>query len=91
MLRADSRNRIFLAAAITLAALLLRAHNLDWGFPVYFPNPSVVEMMEDTGEKVIETGADMGVAIDGDGDRLGITDEQGQVVWPDRILILLSR
>jgi phosphomannomutase/phosphoglucomutase len=65
--------------------------NLDWDFPIYFPNPSLVEMMEDTGKKVVETGADMGLAIDGDGDRLGITDEQGQVVWPDRFLILLSR
>jgi len=65
--------------------------NLDWDFPVYFPNPSLVEMMEDTGQKVVETGADIGLAIDGDGDRLGITDEQGQVVWPDRFLILLSR
>jgi phosphomannomutase/phosphoglucomutase len=65
--------------------------NLDWDFPVYFPNPSLVEMMEDTGNKVVETGADIGLAIDGDGDRLGITDEQGEVVWPDRFLILLSR
>jgi phosphomannomutase/phosphoglucomutase len=48
-------------------------------------------MMEDTGKKVVETGADIGLAIDGDGDRLGITDEQSQVVWPDRFLILLSR
>jgi phosphomannomutase/phosphoglucomutase len=65
--------------------------NLDWDFPVYFPNPSLVEMMEDTGKKVVETEADIGLAIDGDGDRLGITDEQGHVVWPDRFLILLSR
>jgi phosphomannomutase/phosphoglucomutase len=65
--------------------------NLDWDFPVYFPNPSLVEMMEDTGKRAVETGADMGLAIDGDGDRLGITDEKGQVVWPDRFLILLSR
>ncbi len=65
--------------------------NLDWDFPVYFPNPSLVEMMEDTGRKVVETRADIGVAIDGDGDRLGITDERGQIVWPDRFLILLSR
>lgn len=65
--------------------------NLDWDFPVYFPNPSVVEMMEDTGKKVVETGANIGLAIDGDGDRLGVTDDQGNVVWPDRFLILLSR
>jgi phosphomannomutase/phosphoglucomutase len=65
--------------------------NPDWTFPHYFPNPALVEMMEDTGKKVIETGADIGFAIDGDGDRLGVTDEQGQVIWPDRYLILLAR
>lgn len=65
--------------------------DLDWGFPHYYPNPALVEMMEDTGKKVVESGADIGFALDGDGDRLGVTNEQGQVVWPDRYLILLSR
>lgn len=64
---------------------------LDWNFPVYSPNPSKVEMMEDTGKKVVEVGADIGIAIDADGDRLGVTDDQGEVIWPDRYLILLSR
>ncbi|MFQ6100134.1 MAG: phosphomannomutase/phosphoglucomutase [Anaerolineae bacterium] len=65
--------------------------DLDWSFPHYFPNPSLVEMMEDTGKKVVESGASVGFAIDGDGDRLGAADEQGKVVWPDRYLILLAR
>jgi len=65
--------------------------NLDWDFPVYFPNPSLVEMMEDTGQKVVETGADIGLAIDGDGDRLGAVDEQGNIIRPDRLLILFAR
>jgi len=65
--------------------------NLDWTFPRYSPNPSQVEMMEDTGKKVVETGADLGIAIDADGDRLGLTDEKGETIWPDRWLILLSR
>jgi phosphomannomutase/phosphoglucomutase len=65
--------------------------DLDWNFPHYYPNPALVEMMEDTGKKVVEAGADIGFAIDGDGDRLGVTDEQGQVIWPDRYLILLAR
>ncbi|MCL5676180.1 MAG: phosphomannomutase/phosphoglucomutase [Patescibacteria group bacterium] len=65
--------------------------NLDWTFPHYNPNPSSVEMMEDTGKKVTETGADLGIAIDADGDRLGLTDEKGQTVWPDKWMMLLSR
>lgn len=64
---------------------------LDWAFPHYFPNPASVEMMEDTGKKVVEEKADIGFAIDGDGDRAGVTNERGEVVWPDRYLILLSR
>lgn len=64
---------------------------LDWNFPHYSPNPAKLEMMEDTGKHVIQVKADIGIAIDADGDRLGITDEKGQIIWPDRYLILLAR
>ena len=63
----------------------------DLKFTHYFPNPALEEMMHDTGQQTVKNHADLGVAIDGDGDRLGITDELGQVVWPDRYTILLSR
>ncbi len=63
----------------------------DPSYPHYVPNPANVEMMEDTGRKVVAEGADVGVGIDADGDRLGITDEKGQTIWPDRWLILLAR
>ena len=65
--------------------------NLDPTYPHYTPNPADVNMMEDTGRIVREQGADFGFAIDGDGDRLGLVDEKGEVIWPDRYMILLSR
>ena len=63
----------------------------DLEFKHYFPNPSQEKMMHDTGTNAVKFHADLGLAFDGDGDRLGVTDECGQVVWPDRYLILLSR
>ncbi len=63
----------------------------DPAYPHYTPNPAQPEMMEDTGKKVREEGADLGFAFDADGDRLGLVDEKGANVWPDRYLILLSR
>ena len=65
--------------------------NPDPTYPNYVPNPANVEMMEDTGKQVVLNKADIGIAIDADGDRLGITDEKGQTIWPDRYMILLSR
>lgn len=65
--------------------------NPDPSYPKYTPNPAEVEMMEDTGDKVREMEADFGFAFDGDADRLGLVDEKGQNIWPDRYLILLSR
>jgi phosphomannomutase/phosphoglucomutase len=63
----------------------------DLEFKHYFPNPSLEQMMQDTGEQTIRHKAEIGLAIDGDGDRLGTTDEKGNIVWPDRYMILLSR
>ncbi len=65
--------------------------NLDPSYPHYTPNPAELIMMEDTGRVVIENKAQVGIAIDADGDRLGVTDENGEIVWPDRYMILLSR
>lgn len=65
--------------------------NLDPTFPHYPANPSVVEMMEDTGAHVKSSGSAIGVAIDADGDRLGITDEHGATIWPDMYMIPIIR
>lgn len=65
--------------------------NIDTTFPNHEPNPTLPEASEALGAKVKETGADVGFGYDGDGDRLGMVDELGRVVWPDQALILLSR
>jgi phosphomannomutase/phosphoglucomutase len=63
----------------------------DPSYPNYVPNPANVEMMTDTGKQVVKNGCDIGIAIDADGDRLGVTDEKGEIIWPDRYIILLAR
>jgi len=63
----------------------------DLEYKRYFPNPSKKEMMDDTGEETVKHKAEIGFAFDGDGDRLGITDENGQIIWPDRFMALISR
>jgi phosphomannomutase/phosphoglucomutase len=65
--------------------------NPDPTYPNYVPNPANIEMMADTGRQVVAHRCDAGIAIDADGDRLGVADEKGQTIWPDRWLILLSR
>jgi phosphomannomutase / phosphoglucomutase len=64
---------------------------LDPTYPHYTPNPADEAMMKDTGRIVCDNSAQIGIAIDADGDRLGITDEMGEIIWPDRYMILLSR
>lgn len=64
---------------------------LDATFPHYPANPSVVEMMEDTGAHVLSYQCDIGIAVDADGDRLGVTDEKGKTLMPDQYMLLLTR
>lgn len=65
--------------------------NVDPSYPNYTANPDGTAMMEDTSKQTIKSSCDLGFAFDGDGDRLGLVDEKGNIVWPDRYMILLSR
>ena len=64
---------------------------VDATYPHYTANPDGSAMMEDTGAQTIKNNCGIGLAFDGDGDRLGVVDEKGAVIWPDRYMILLSR
>ena len=63
----------------------------DGTFPNRPPNPALAENLADLGKIVRRTGARLGVAFDGDGDRVGFVDEQGQPVDNDDIIVLLGR
>ncbi len=63
----------------------------DPTYPNYTPNPDGTAMMDDTGKQTVDNKCYLGFAFDGDGDRLGLVDEKGNIIWPDRYIILLSR
>lgn len=63
----------------------------DSDFPNHHPDPTVTENLQDAIRAVKETGANLGIAFDGDGDRIGIVNETGEIVWGDELMVLLSR
>lgn len=64
---------------------------IDGHFPNHHPDPTVPQNLQDLIRKVQEVGADFGIAFDGDADRIGVVDDQGQILWGDQILVLLAR
>jgi phosphomannomutase/phosphoglucomutase len=63
----------------------------DGNFPIHHPDPTVAENLELLIDKVRAEGADLGIAYDGDADRIGAVDEQGNIVWGDELLVLFAR
>ena len=64
---------------------------VDGNFPNHHPDPGKPENLTDLIEKVKETNADMGLAFDGDGDRVGLVTNNGEIVYPDKILMMLCK
>lgn len=65
--------------------------DLDWTFPRYNPNPEDHAMLVRMAERVKETGADLAVGFDGDGDRCGVVDDAGEAIFADKIGLMLAR
>ena len=63
----------------------------DGNFPIHHPDPTVPENLEMLIEKVKNEQADLGIAYDGDADRIGAVDENGRILWGDELLVLFSR
>lgn len=63
----------------------------DGTFPNHHPDPTIPENLEDLRNKVAETGADLGIAFDGDADRIGVVDQEGGIIWGDQLMILFAR
>ena len=64
---------------------------VDGNFPNHHPDPGKVENLKELVSKVEETNADLGLAFDGDGDRVGLVTNKGEVVYPDKILMMFAR
>ncbi len=64
---------------------------VDGRFPNHHPDPSQPKNLNDLIKAVIENNADIGLAFDGDGDRLGVVTNEGEIIWPDRVLMLYAQ
>jgi phosphomannomutase/phosphoglucomutase len=64
---------------------------MDGRFPNHHPNPTSEENLKDLVRTVLEKKAEVGVAFDGDSDRIGVVNERGEIIWGDELLILYAR
>ncbi|WP_150525209.1 phosphomannomutase/phosphoglucomutase [Roseibium sediminis] len=64
---------------------------LDHTFPRYNPNPEDMKMLHALRDKVMETGAEVGLGFDGDGDRCGVVDNEGEEIFADKVGVMLAR
>ena len=64
---------------------------IDGNFPNHHPDPGKVENLQDLIKAVEKEGADIGIAFDGDGDRLGVISDLGEIIYPDQLMMIFSR
>ena len=63
---------------------------IDGRFPAHHPDPTEAKNLVQLQEAVIARGCDLGIAFDGDGDRIGVVDGKGRILWGDQLLVLLA-
>ena len=64
---------------------------IDGNFPNHHPDPGKIENLRDLIEAVKENSADAGIAFDGDGDRLGVVTEEGDIIFPDQLMMIFAK
>ncbi|NVK17934.1 MAG: phosphomannomutase/phosphoglucomutase [Methylocystaceae bacterium] len=65
--------------------------DIDGNFPNHHPDPTVEKNLADLKEAVRSKGCDLGIAFDGDGDRIGVVDSQGRVLWGDQLMVIWAK
>jgi phosphomannomutase len=70
---------------------ILLNETIDGTFPAHHPDPTVPENLVQLQEKVVAERCDLGIGFDGDGDRIGVIDARGRILWGDQLMIILAR
>ena len=70
---------------------VLLNETIDGTFPAHHPDPTIPENLAQLQEIVARERCDLGIAFDGDGDRIGVVDAQGRILWGDQLMIVLAR
>jgi phosphomannomutase len=70
---------------------ILLNETIDGRFPAHHPDPTVAENLVQLQQTVAREGCDLGIAFDGDGDRIGVVDAAGRILWGDQLMIILAR
>lgn len=65
--------------------------DMDGHFPNHHPDPTLPEAMRDLIRTVLTTKADLGIGYDGDGDRIGVVDDKGGLIWGDQLMVIFAR
>ncbi len=78
-----------LAAALPGRHILLN-DEIDGRFPSHHPDPTIPENLEELIERVLRERCDLGIAFDGDGDRIGVVDEKGRILWGDQMMVVFA-